>query len=249
MLNPNALINSDHGPIIINIHDTIIAKHISRFGYWSKDEIDLIKRLLDFLFLKKDFLVFYDVGANIGTHSLAIGKTYGSKIKVRAFEAQRQIFNMLCGTVAINGLDNIYCHNLAVSDKQGKSIQIPLPDYRTPNNFGGLELIPPTKSDNQDLVLNGSEEVSTITLDSFNETVDFIKMDIEGMEDKALAGSNAILEKHRPIVFIEIGKTDFNYIMNLFRKICYVGCIVKERDLIAIPFEHKIGIADTRRVI
>ena len=111
MSNPNALINSDYGPIIININDSVIGKHISQLGYWAKDDIDLIKQLIDFLLTKKEFVTYYDVGSNIGTHALSIGKTYGHKVKIRAFEAQRQIFNMLCGTVALNGLSNIFCHN------------------------------------------------------------------------------------------------------------------------------------------
>lgn len=247
MSNPNVLINSDYGSIIININDSVIGKHISQLGYWAKDDIELIKRLIDFLLTKKQSITLYDVGSNIGTHALAIGKTYGQKVKVRAFEAQRQIFNMLCGTVALNGLDNIYCHNLAVSDGGEKKIKIPLPNYFEVNNFGGLELITPIRSDNQSMLVNNYEEIQTTTLDDFNEAVDFIKMDIEGMEDKAFAGSKLILEKYRPICFIEILKTDVDYLINLFKGIGYLG-FQKNADLIVIPVEHQIQINGLNRI-
>jgi len=247
MSNPNVLINSDFGPIIINVNDTVIGKQISQSGYWAKDDIDLIKQLIDFLLSKKELVVFYDVGANIGTHSLAVGKSYGQKVKVRAFEARRNIFNMLCGTVALNGLSNIYCHNLAVSDGSVEYIEIPLPNYNVANNFGGLELISPLRSDNQSMIKNNSEKIATTTLDAFDEAVDFIKIDIEGMEDKAFIGAIAILEKHKPICFIEILKTDIDFLTKLFTGLGYFG-FQKNADMIMIPSHHQIQINGLSRI-
>lgn len=247
MKNPNALISSDYGSIIINVNDNGVGRDISRFGYFSKDDIDLIKQLIDFLLAKKEKITFYDVGANIGTHALAVGKIYGERVKIRAFEAQRLIFNMLCGTIALNGLSNIFCHNLAVSDKSGGRIKISLPNYNEANNFGGLELIKPLRSDNQSMVKNDFEEIATTTLDDYDEVVDFIKMDIEGMEDKALMGSKMILEKYRPICFIEILKTDTDYLINIFKKNGYLG-FQKGMDLILIPAEHQIQINGLNRI-
>lgn len=247
MKNSNAIINSDYGSIIININDTVIAKYISQEGYWAVGDINLIKELIDFQLTKKDGVVFYDVGANIGTHSLAVAKSFGEKVKVRAFEAQRQVFNMLCGTVAINGINNIYCHNLAVSDVCGVELEIELPDYHSNNNFGGLELIKPQRSDNGEMVKGSSEIVSTVTLDSFKEKVDFIKMDIEGMEDRAIMGASVLIDEHRPICFIEILKTDFNYLFNFFKNKNYLG-FQKNADLIVIPLEYQIQVNGLNRI-
>ena len=241
MKNPNAIINSDYGLIIININDTTIGKSISQNGYWAIEDINLIKMLIDIQLQRCNSITFYDVGANIGTHSLALSKCFPEKIKIRAFEAQRQIYNMLCGTVAINGLQNVYCHNIAIGDKDGETLQLNLPDYDSPNNFGGFELIKPLTSDNQDLSKFGAEVVSTIRIDSFDEKVDFIKMDIEGMEDKALSGSVKTIETHRPICFVETMKSDINFIFEFFKSRNYIG-FQKEFDLIAIPFEYELNI-------
>ena len=247
MSNPNALIGSDYGPIIINVNDSVIGKYISQTGYWAKDDIELIKQLLNFLLEKKDSVVFYDVGANIGTHSLALGKTYGEKIKIRAFEAQRQIYNMMCGTIALNGLNNIYCHNLAVSDEADQLIQVALPNYGDSNNFGGLELVTALRSDNQEMVKVNYELIKTATLDSFCENVDFIKMDIEGMEDRAFMGAGSIFEKNKPICFVEILKTDIDFLIRFFRDRGYFG-FQKAADLIAIPSEYQIQINGLNRL-
>jgi FkbM family methyltransferase len=247
MKNPNALINSDYGPIIININDSIIGKYISQTGFWASEDLILIKELIDFILLKKDKIMFYDVGSNIGTHSLALSKIYNEKISIRAFEAQRVIFNMMCGTFALNGLNNIFCHNLAVSNTTSDIIEFQTPDYNFENNFGGLEIISPNFSDNQLMKKLELEKISTVTLDSFNECVDFIKIDIEGMEDKALLGAKLILLKYRPICFIEIFKTNSNSLINTLVESSYCG-FKKNNDLIALPNEFGLGINGLERL-
>ncbi len=53
-------------------------------------------------------------------------------------------------------------------------------------------------------VSDSGEEVRGIALDELleNETVDFIKMDIEGAEREALLGAEKIINKHRPILTV-----------------------------------------------
>lgn len=247
MATPNALIHSDHGPMIINIHDSVIGKYISQTGYWANDDIELIKHLIDFLLTQQESVIFYDVGANIGTHALALSKIFGKQIKIRAFEAQRQIFNMLCGTMALNGVTNVFAHQLAVSNQAGQSIQVALPNYDEPNNFGGLELMTPLRSDNQDMHKSELEDVMTTTLDSFQERIDFIKMDIEGMEDKALMGAQWVFNNFQPICFVEILKTDVEFITHFFQQLGYVG-FRKNADLIAIPLKYQIQLNGLERL-
>jgi len=67
------------------------------------------------------------------------------------------------------------------------------------------------------------------------------------MEDKAFAGSKLILEKYRPICFIEILKTDVEYLINIFKEIGYLG-FQKNADLIVIPVEHQIQINGLNRI-
>ena len=62
------------------------------------------------------------------------------------------------------------------------------------------------------------EEVETIKLDSFDEEVDFIKIDIEGMENVAVNGARNLIIKFRPFLFIELLKTKNEEIINFFKK-------------------------------
>lgn len=59
---------------------------------------------------------FVDIGANAGLFSLLAGKAVGTQGVVIAFEPQREVFHKLVANVRENGLDNVFCFNLALSD-------------------------------------------------------------------------------------------------------------------------------------
>lgn len=249
MKNPNALVSSDYGPIIINVHDIVIGRSIGTKGYWAADDIELIKKLIEAQVAKFGSVTFYDVGANIGTHTLAIAKTFGEKVTVRAFEAQRQLYYMLCGTVAINGLGNVHCHLNAVSNIHGSALEIGLFDYHASNNFGALELLPALRSDMHGVPRTGTETVQTVCLDSFEERVDFMKIDVEGMEDKVLDGALALISRSRPIVFMEVSKTDLNHVLEFFRRVGGYLAFPHGIDLVVIPVEYQLGIAGAQSLL
>lgn len=228
--------------MIINANDQYIGRSIEVHGAWAQDDIDLIAGLIELLLQKKDHITFYDVGANIGTHTVTVARRFANRVSVRSFEAQRQVYYVLCGNVAINGLDNVHVHNAAVSDGSIDSIQIELPDYTLPNNFGGLELIKTQRSDNQYMTKTRSESVTTVTIDQFEETVDFLKLDIEGMEHLALTGAQKTIEQHRPICFVEMWKTDTDAVKQFFKTANYRAYAYKPDDWIFFPAESNLGL-------
>lgn len=246
---PNKIVTSAYGPMIINANDQFIGRSIEMYGAWAADDIDLIKSLVELLSKLKEKVIFYDVGANIGTHTVSLAKTFGNKISVRSFEAQRQIYYVLCGNVAINGLDNVHVHHAAVSDMSDNVMLIDLPDYNLPNNFGGLELMPAERTDNQYMTKTRSESVTTVTIDQFNESVDFLKMDIEGMEYTALLGAKNTIETHRPICFVEMWKTDTDAVKQFFKQLNYVAYAYKPDDWIFFPVESNLGLLNSQPII
>lgn len=245
---PTKIVNSTYGPMIINANDQYIGRSIEVYGYWAAEDIDLIKSLIGLLLTKKDTVSYYDIGANIGTHTVAMAKTFGNKITVRSFEAQRQVYYTLCGNIAVNGLDNVHAHNLAMSNRSGDMIDIELPDYGMPNNFGGLELIKAKRSDNQYMTKNAVEAVETVCIDDFDEPVDFIKMDIEGMEHLALEGGANTIAKYRPICFVEIWKCDIEAVKKFFKQLNYVAYQYKPDDWVFFPEESTFCVNNAPRV-
>ena len=248
MPNPNVVISSDHGSLIINVND-FIGRNVVQNGYWAKADIALMQQILGKRLAGKERLRIYDVGANIGAHTLAFAKVAPGRVAIRAFEAQRQIFYMLCGNVAINGLRDVHCHHVAVGRRGGDVLEIELPDYDQPGNFGGLELVPPVRSDNGSMIKRGRESVTTVSLDDYDEAVDFVKMDIEGMEDQALEGAASMFRQYRPACFLEIAKTDAQAVLSFFRALDYVGFLNATGDLIALPREDGIAINQATRVL
>jgi hypothetical protein len=223
--------------MIVNQNDQYIGKSIQLLGTWAQDDIDLIASFCELILENKPNMVLYDVGANIGSHTVALAKKFGNRISIRAFEAQRQVYYTLCGNVAINGLDNVICEYLAVSDIANTIISIQLPDYNTVNNFGGVELMTAEHSDNQNMVKPNLEYIKTTTLDSYNDIVDFVKLDVEGMEHLALAGARQLLIKYRPVCFVEIMKTDQSKVKQIFKELNYIAYAYKNDDWIFCPAE------------
>jgi len=238
---------SDFGPIIVSKNDTIISRMITQNGYWAGDDIQLISKILENRLKAKQQVIFYDIGSNIGTHTLALGSLFRNRIMTRAFEAQRQIYYMLCGTVALNNLSNTFCHHNAVSNVSGESMDILLPDYSANNNFGALELRPPKHSYNQRMVYRDKETVKTITVDHFKEAIDFMKLDIEGMEDAALRGATQSIDQHRPACLIEIHKTDAAFVLEFFKSRNYAAWM-KSENLIALPIEMNVTLNGIQRL-
>ena len=234
--------------MIINANDQYIGRSIEVYGYWANEDIDLIKSLVGLLLTKKPTVSYYDIGANIGTHTVALAKTYGDKITVRSFEAQRQVYYMLCGNISINGLNNVHAHHLAMSNKSSETIDIDLPDYSMPNNFGGLELMNSLRSDNQYMTKNATEAVETVCIDDFDEQVDFIKMDIEGMEHLALEGGKKTIAKYRPICFVEMWKCDIEAVKKFFKKLNYIAYQYKPDDWIFFPKESEFCVNNAPKI-
>lgn len=198
-----------YGPMIVNRNDINQTGALLKTGR-AIDHAEIMV-LSDLLRQCPPNPVVADVGANFGTYSLAFAPLVGPHGQIHAFEAQRIIFNMLCGSVALNAFTNVYCHHLAVGDRDGM-LDIPQYDYFKPLNFGSVEFgerqietLEQTRS--QDMGLR--EQVPMIALDRFGwDRLDLLKIDVEGMEFEALRGAEATIMRCRPILFVEFIKVD-----------------------------------------
>ena len=242
-------IDTKFGKIVININDQYIGKAFLNKNYWGLDDILAISKLLEFKLKNKDKILFYDIGANIGSHSLALSHIFKHKIFIKAFEAQSNIHRMFEKTITINQIKNVKLYNNAVSDKNDEVIRIELPDYSKFNNFGGFELKKPFRnSDNFNMNKSGLyEEVKTIKLDNFDEEVDFIKMDIEGMENVEINGSKNLIIKFRPFLYIELLKTKNDDVINFFKENDY-RIYLKGLNAFMIPDELEVNFSGLKKL-
>jgi FkbM family methyltransferase len=139
-----------------------------------------------------------DIGAHIGTHTLALSEAVGPSGRVIAFEPQPKLFRELFMNMALNGASNIDFYWAGIGDRVA---QIEL-GAEGVGNEGGSSLTGGT-----------GKFVSLITLDSLHlDNVSLIKIDVEGMENAVIDGAKETLLRNRPTIFIEIfGGVDFHH--------------------------------------
>ena len=201
---PFVLVSSGHGTLIVNRcndHHMIdeqrgygVGHQIFQTSYFDPPEVQLATQLLS---LRREFfgpgVVAIDGGANIGVHTIEWAKFMHGWGTVIAVEAQERIFYALAGNVAINNCFNARVLHAALGAEEG-SLSIPRPDYLKPASFGSLELRQSSKNENIGQVIDysaaGGQAVRLMTVDSLElPRLDFIKLDIEGMELEGLAGA------------------------------------------------------------
>jgi len=172
-----------------------------RLAYFmgGSTELELIG-LLDAVLRPGD--VFVDGGANIGLVSLHAAALVGPSGAVHAFEPLPPVFDELRWHAETNGLRQITCHNLGLSDAAGElTVQVPGWD-----NWGAGTLGPvPARYDGQ-VRTAGSVRVARLddVLDPNDERRMVIKLDVEGFELRALRGMRRTLERRCPAVIAEI---------------------------------------------
>jgi FkbM family methyltransferase len=184
----NELVKAKHGYTLYNKNDRYIGKSIEIYGEFSELELSLFEQVC------KPNTSLIEVGANIGTHTMALSKLVGEHGRVYAFEPQRIVFQTLCANMALNSITNVEAFQVAVSDEDG-SLLIPDFNYDKENNFGGISL---------DKFTQG-RKVPKVRLDDFLELdrLDFIKIDVEGMEQEVIEGAAVMIEKFKPILYVE----------------------------------------------
>lgn len=127
-----------------------------------------------------------DVGANIGYYLLLFESLVGRLGEVLCVEPSPENLPELRANIDANSFSNVRLLEAAIGRERGKA---PL---REGINSG------------ISIPGGGKYEVDVQTLDELcTERVDFIKIDVEGYEGHVLEGAMQLLERYRPILFLE----------------------------------------------
>jgi FkbM family methyltransferase len=185
-----SVVSGRDGTFLVNCNDIYIGRSIAIYGEHGALESEFLKSLLK----PGDHIV--EVGANIGAHTVGLAKAVGPQGRVDAFEAQRICFAFLQAQIALNQLYNIHARQLAVGRSSGK-LWVPSVNYAEYGNFGGIALS--SKPEEK------SESVEVVTLDSQigDRRCDLVKVDVEGMEEDVIRGAKNLINKRRPILYVE----------------------------------------------
>jgi len=92
------------------------------------------------------------------------------------------------------------------------------------------------------------ENIKTIKLDDFKEEVDFMKIDVEGMENLVLEGSKKLVINYRPFLFIELFKSKLENVIEFFKNKDY-NIYSTGRNAYAIPIEAKVNFTGLKKML
>ena len=203
------IVPTAYGQMLVNRHDINQTEALVKTGLAvDHNDIALLAQVIQLLGTD---LTVLDIGANFGAFTLAFAQRVGAQGKVHAFEPQRVLFHMLAGSVALNSLTNVFCHHLALGDREGR-VEIPQFDYSQPLNFGSIEFTaeqrePLTQRRGHDPTR--AEYVALMPVDRLAlPQVHLMKIDAEGMELQVLAGAADTLRRCRPVLYVEFLKSD-----------------------------------------
>ncbi len=179
--------------------------------------------------------VVFDIGANVGYYSLLAAVLVGAGGKVYAFEPLPRNIDFLRKHIALNQLKNIEVIEAAVSAQTGKSSF----DLGASSAMGHISN-------------SGEIEVRLVSLDDMLEQgtlhqPDYMKVDVEGAEFEVLKGARKLLERHRPVLFLDTHQREAHQpSITLLKELGYTFKILDEkalpdtRELVAYPGEREI---------
>lgn len=184
----NRLAATRYGRFLYNPFDVYIGKALEKYGEAHELEMQLLRQLCG------PGSCVFDVGANIGDHTVPLAQHVGEQGSVFAFEPQRVVFQLLCANVALNSLPNVDCIHAAVGAEAG-TILIPEIDYAVEGNYGGIEVS----------TFEQGRPVPRVVLDDYLgvRRADLLKIDVEGMEGEVLRGGRRLIERFRPMLYVE----------------------------------------------
>lgn len=141
---------------------------------------------------------FYDIGANIGWHSLTLAARHRDAT-FHCFEPIPETYGHLQDNIALNTFTNIRTYNLALSDSNS-----PRDYYFYEACSGNASAVNLTARDDVRTIQCPQTRLDDLVGEQSLAAPDFIKCDVEGAELQVFRGATTTLAKHRPVVMAEI---------------------------------------------
>ena len=167
-------------------------------GSFEPNEFAFLDRVL------KPGMVFIDVGANDGYYTLFAAKRVGPSGKVIAVEPSSRERAHLRRNLARNALENVVVIPSALGAESGMAeLKLAHGLHAGHNTLGGFA--------HDDVVTSTIERVKIETLDTVAKrlslnSIDVMKIDVEGAEASVVNGAIACIEAWRPVMLMEINE-------------------------------------------
>jgi FkbM family methyltransferase len=185
-----------------------------------------------------------DIGANIGLFTFLLSDLVGLKGKVYSYEPCAVSFEKLNKNKQLNNLKNVEIFQLGMGSKED-TLEIHFHPQQC-----GLSSIVERVSENCI-----SEKITITTLDRLSSELigktSFIKIDTEGYESEVLMGGINLLQKDRPVLYLELGgkyQQASHKALEILKKIKYeceaysidLSTVPPGKNFIALPEEYAV---------
>jgi FkbM family methyltransferase len=178
------------GLYLYNKNDAYVGASLKVYGEYCRQESIIFEHLTE---PKADRpVVVVEVGANIGSHTVALSKRAK---EVYACEPQRLVFQLLCANLALNQCTNVWAHQIGLGAAQ-IVMKVPYRDPAQHNNFGGVALT-------EGFTDPRDEPLYIHRLDDYVWSPTLLKIDVEGMELDVIKGGLQTIARCRPVIYCE----------------------------------------------
>lgn len=224
----NHKINNIRNKRIAIYANDLIGSQINQFGFYEKEELDILLSFIKEKNINTSNKIAIDVGANIGNHSLYFCDFFK---KVLAFEPNNNSFNLLKLNTKI--IKNIECFNYGLGEKN-KRITL----FENPNNIGGSSIFF-GKNDNLPQVKSKIFKLDNLQI----KNIGLIKIDVEGYEYQVILGGYNSIKTNKPIVVFEhLNKTKYKKeIKRIFRKLNYKIYVFDRKKIVNFKYINLIN--------
>jgi FkbM family methyltransferase len=187
-----------HGVLCHYTDDEGIGASLAHYGEWAEEELYLLSSFVR----PADTVV--DVGANIGTHTIAFSRFVGPTGRVLSIDGQRRAFALLTLNTFLNAAENVRCVHAIVGKECGLRM-VSEEDAAALRNLACFSFAAsetPATNDRPDEQL--LFPLSVIALDELHlPRCELVKIDAEGMELEVMFGAIRTIERFRPVIYFE----------------------------------------------
>lgn len=184
------LLPTQLGDTLEVFQDDFISREIERHGIYAKNELNAWRMVFDAI---KPGLCL-DIGANIGNHSSFLSRCC---TRVHAFEPNPDTYAVLTRNIERNRL-NVTPHNFGISDVDGE-FKLFINERNDGCSSFNEELAADTTNAVTCKLKRGDDAIEELGLTG----IDFIKIDVEGLEGKVVSGMARTIRKFQPVLSIE----------------------------------------------
>ena len=152
-----------------------------------------------------DGMTVFEVGANVGSHTLLMGRLVGSG-RVYAFEPTTYAFRKLHRNLELNTFVNVCAERIALSDQPGERLICGLTDR------SNLPFKASWRRRGKPATENTKDVIRFDTLDNYVAhhkvaRIDLLKIDVDGYEARVIRGGLATLRRDHPLLCIELAQS------------------------------------------